>query len=273
MTCKNVAILFFVLAVGVIAKKESSQGEIKFEKLKDGYPAKLNEFPHNAAILKNGAFHCNAAILTSRYIISTAACVDNLDGYTITVRTGSNDYANGGNVYEMEQAFPYKDAGQIGSKPEGADYKYNIGLIKLKTPIKLGLAQRVVSLEDQPPTEKISGEGTVSGWGSYGTNEDSTVLQKLSVVMDAKDYCDDVPNFEPDIHHICTYLPSTGRGKQQCAGGDGSPLIYESRLRGIAVGKVKCGTGAPAIFLSTYYLKNFIEERLKEDIVAQEECD
>lgn len=83
-------------------------GEIKSEsdKIVGGDVISISDAPYQAALLYSGNFVCGASIISTKYLLSAAHCVQDYKN-KLSVRVGSNHAYKDGEVFQVEKAIQH----------------------------------------------------------------------------------------------------------------------------------------------------------------------
>ncbi|XP_018377215.1 PREDICTED: chymotrypsin-1-like [Trachymyrmex cornetzi] len=250
LTC----ILVALAIVGVYSDKP--------EKLVNGIPASIQEYPHCASLRDDNDHFCGGSIIDSRYILTAGHCVENLlsnDSLSsVTVVTGTTYLNTGGQAHKVEQVWCHEDYDP--SDPNGRS-PHDIGLIKLATPIKFGPGERAIRL----PTRDIKSDEkvTIAAWGSTGAGKPlHKNLQKLYAKAMLPDKCQSYHTIIfVDKTEFCTLITY---GTGLCSGDSGSGLIRNSdnTIVGLVSGGIPCAEGYPDVYTNVHSHVPWIEQKM-----------
>ncbi|NP_001166055.1 serine protease 122 precursor [Nasonia vitripennis] len=250
-----------------------------------GHDAKPGEFPHQVSLqfgipeVMPSTHFCGGSILNERWILTAVHCLEAMDeiGYLghFVVKAGKQNISR---VEETEQVsfvekyFKHENYTGTEEEPGTSD----IGLIKLKTPLKLNerVAKIALPKKDSEPT----GQAILSGWGAIsdnGENQDHPqILQTVDLPIISRKECRQaiatiIPGTENlvDETNVCTG-PLTGE-HSACSGDSGGPLIVKNK-NGVAklVGIVSWGMspctapGAPSVYVRVSHFIDWITQKM-----------
>ncbi|XP_017775837.1 PREDICTED: chymotrypsin-1-like [Nicrophorus vespilloides] len=226
--------------------------ESKFSwKIIGGENAYEGFFPYHVSVKLKGSHLCGGSIVTTKWIITSASCVQDVDISSLSVVVGSIKVNSGGFTYKAEKAIyhEYYD-------PYLNDF--DIAVIKLKESIEYGDFVQPIGLTDRP----VSGEedSILVGWGSKSEyfSED---LQYIIAKTISREKCENMHSSSLiSDSHICTYTPSGGT----CLGDTGGPLvdISEGKLIGIISWMRPCVIGTPDVYTSIYHFRSWILQQI-----------
>ncbi|XP_066592721.1 trypsin iota-like [Prorops nasuta] len=230
--------IFVALSATMIGSEATNVYRLRIDKTID-----IKEAPFVAAIMLNNRYHCNSAIVSPQFILSTAGCIlmikDQLQN--VKIRTGTNNLRKGGHTSAVEAYF-LNDVTRYDIEETKL---YTIGALKLKTPIPFGVTQKPIQIgrlpqdlyESNPPqfiTPLLKKWRTpVYGWGqNWRGDENSLGFRKIEGAVILRDaHCQRfVKNAGIGYlnHHICSYVRSGYLGN------DSSLLVYDNKLVGLA---------------------------------------
>ncbi|XP_066597488.1 uncharacterized protein [Prorops nasuta] len=254
------------------------------EGLHNNLMAKSIKFPYMAAItIYDSKLVCNGVLITNQLVLTAAHCIApyvNRPKYETSVITGTP-------IYNAEQynntKLPFTKSKiskyyfHVKWRPDSRERKYDITVLKLLNPIKVNLNQRPIRL----PLSLLDFGlyGLSSGWGTF--DNDFKISYSLQfLVLSFSDNligdCSKVAPFKIEDYQFCMKRIIIN-GKEACAGGSGSPLVYNGVLLALATG-VPCNKYGIDIFTKVNYFINFIHEVLdlksmiqqKKNIILEE---
>ncbi|XP_029168465.1 trypsin delta-like [Nylanderia fulva] len=129
------------------------------EKLVNGTPTTIKEWPHAISLRLNNQHSCGGSIISSKCILTAAHCVEPFKSTRgLTVVSGTTYLNSGGVHHEIAELKAHEGYGEDGS--------HDIGLIKLSQPIKFDENTQPIKL---PTSDIEKGDGvTLVAWGSKG---------------------------------------------------------------------------------------------------------
>lgn len=234
-----------------------------------GKNAKQGEYPHMAA-LGYGPYDdikwlCGGSLISDRFILTAAHCLDSSFGEVNYVRLGDVDL-NGTSYQDFK----------VQKRIQHPEYKipnvYNdIALLELEKPVVFTPYIKPACLYTNPNLESVKNHTLeATGWGSIGNNSKVTILQKVQLKLYEFESCLEkfgrtlgYPRGILEENQICV----GGDRKDTCSGDSGGPYqlyLFNKRLYSVvgvtSFGK-GCGVeGMPAIYTKVSYYVPWIEK-------------
>ncbi|POM63005.1 LOW QUALITY PROTEIN: Serine protease family S01A [Phytophthora palmivora] len=223
-----------------------------------GIEANIDKYPFLAS-LRDPFFDetfCGGALIAPQYILTAGHCIKT-DEMTIIATFGTNDSTGSG-------------SGEASSYPVIAGFRhplykkkehlYDVGLLKLKKPIKRKMAKLCAQ---DGSDNKVGTKATVLGWGKTEDSNgmSSPILEQLTIPIISNAECAKFPKYVGRVTPgmLCA---GVGDGRDTCNGDSGGPLIVD---KDILIGCVswgsKCGEQA-GIFTRLTYVMDYIEDIL-----------
>ncbi|XP_028137604.1 phenoloxidase-activating factor 3-like [Diabrotica virgifera virgifera] len=260
------------------------------DRIRNGQDADLNEFPWMALLSyrtrRGPDFKCGGTIINSRYILTAAHCISNLDTPMLGVRVGEyntrtrRDCVMGKDGTEKCINNPVQDLAieKIIPHPQfdASSISNDIGLLRVAK-INLNVENaRPVCLPLGEYRTKTFKRVTVTGWGVTDTQTGavSDILQKVDLPVVDLDHCRNV--YKNQSRALLTYRQVCAGGKNNqdsCPGDSGGPLhvagLIDDNARYIQQGVVsfgprECGLeGFPGIYTRVAYYMDWILNNLR----------
>ncbi|KAL4127869.1 hypothetical protein PRIC2_006866 [Phytophthora ramorum] len=199
---------------------------------------------------------CAGALIAPQYILTAGHCIKT-DEMDIVATFGTNDSTGSGSgdakQFPVIQGFRHP----MYKKKE---HLYDVGLLKLKTPVKRKTAK--LCAVDGSDNE-VGTMATVLGWGKTedSSGAASPILEQLTIPVISNAQCG---KFEKYVGRVTEGMlcAGTGNGKDTCNGDSGGPLLVDDDiLIGCVSWGSKCGEQA-GIYTRLTYVMDYIEDIL-----------
>jgi secreted trypsin-like serine protease len=212
-------------------------------------------YPFAAALqTTDGEFFCGGSLIEASWVLTAAHCVQKRDPSSFTVRVGSNDRTQGGEVGKPDKLVVNPDYNASGA---GGD----IAMVHLSTPVTAA----PVGLDTAAP---VGMSVRLLGWGQTcptpGCGDGPAMLQQLDTHLVDPAKC--TAAIKADVE-LCTDNPDGKSGA--CYGDSGGPELTQADGRWLLVGETSrpgdnsstCGT-APSIYTSAVAYAGWIDQQL-----------
>ncbi|KAG3059967.1 hypothetical protein PC122_g20121 [Phytophthora cactorum] len=223
-----------------------------------GTDANIDKYPFLAS-LRDSFFEenfCAGTLIAPQYILTAGHCI-RTDEMDIIATFGTNDSAGSGSGAAISVPVIEGFRHPLYKKKE---HLYDVGLLKLKKPIKRKMA-KLCAVDGSD--NKVGTMGTVLGWGKTETSGElgSPVLQQLTLPVISNAECGKFKKYVGRVTEgmMCA---GTGNDKDTCNGDSGGPLLVDGNiLIGCVSWGSKCGEQA-GIFTRLSYVMDYIEDIL-----------
>jgi len=225
----------------------------------NGEEAIRGEFPWQLSQQRLGAtwsHSCGASLLSSRYALSAAHCVDGAAVTVLRVVAGIHDRFEAGETSNLSGYKMHENYGAAGSGTFGND----IAILTLSTPISANGANiQFASLPDNNNDLLFGRRCVISGWGRTGaSNILPTYLQKASTNIISTSECNTllspVSGATATDNMVCLFESETQAGS--CNGDSGGPLNCNypnaDDTRIVVAGVTSWGISGSGVCLPTY---------------------
>ncbi|XP_072744228.1 transmembrane protease serine 9-like [Anoplolepis gracilipes] len=259
------AIVFFALLTVAFAEKPHVGLRVPFlPQVVGGDEAPKNYYPFIVSLQQYGSHFCAGSIVNSEWIVTAAHCI--LATSSFVVNAGKHNIEvteDTEQLVEVAQTFVHE-------KYQGGVGPFDIGLIKLATPLKFTTEVQPIALPE--PGKIPTGDAILIGWGSTSQSWIPNMPAKLQYVnlhYVPLDVCDDsverLTGSSP-VHetNVCTG-PLDG-GISACSGDSGGPLVSSNGQKLVLTGIVSwgiilCGTrGAPSVYTGVSHYNEWIQQ-------------
>ena len=207
---------------------------------------------------------CGGSIIAQDWVVTAAHCLDGLSVLQYDVMAGQHNI----HLPDPHQQVRLVSRGIIHPNYTWDDKEFDIGLIKLASPLKLTDYVQPVPLAEvrDPPA---GGECEATGWGV--TQEDGMFLagnlRKVTIPLVSDEDCFQIYQYLMRDNMIC----AGETGKDSCSGDSGGPLVCPLGsggapvLTGVTSWGQGCGRpGKPGVYTEVAYFSSWIEDTMAE---------
>ncbi|XP_055601066.1 chymotrypsin-2-like [Uranotaenia lowii] len=219
-----------------------------------GVDAEDGAAPYQVSIQVESGHWCGGAIVSEKWILTAAHCLEGLQPRDFRILAGTNDLESG-NKYSEVDFFTYHSRWNIPS------HHNDIGLMRLKVP--LNFTDRIQSIEYSEKYVPDNATLVLTGWGRISNDGISpSKLQILNLTHVDYERCRELLHNNPalDIGNLCTF---TKKGEGACSGDSGGPITWNGKLVGICSwGSIHCGDGIPDAHARVSYYHDWIRTNM-----------
>ncbi|KAG8310686.1 hypothetical protein J6590_059486 [Homalodisca vitripennis] len=215
----------------------------------NGKKASIKKFPYMVSIMAEDSLLGSGVILNSHWILTTAFNVAWYPVEDLEFRAGSNSYEHGGQILTAEKVIVHENY---------SGYDYDIAVVKLSKPIKLGKKAKPIKLG----TKALKGKTKVvaSGWGpssEYGDPSPNLLSGELTVL----DWNNCYESYPHDLTSrlMCTFDTNVA----PCGADFGDPVVYKKAVYGLYAGGYGCVT-MPSLFTDVANLSKWVKSAIKQ---------
>jgi len=251
----------------------------------------VDEFPW-AALLEYRAkrssqttYACGGSLISSRYVITAAHCINVGDWELFSVRLGEWDLESDVDCYQDDCADPPIDVPveqkirHEGYDPKDGNTANDIALLRLAQPVKSTYFVKPICLPTEPKLSARNKDYTgqsfdVTGWGKTEWGIKSRYKLAVSVPVVNKAQCNRA--YEPNRLTITDKQICAGGGdtKDSCNGDSGGPLMARDKtskgvsymyiLGIVSYGPEKCATeGVPGVYTRVSEYIDWIKRNMR----------
>ncbi|KYM95215.1 Chymotrypsin-2, partial [Cyphomyrmex costatus] len=222
-----------------------------------GIDAPDGKYPYQVSLKDavTGKHFCGGAIVSQKYVITAAHCLDTYDSTDILVDVGSTRLYCPVDIqrYRADKLILYPHFNKT-------LHMNDIGLIRLTKDIRFSETIKPIALisYDRNFTDI---DFIVTGWGELWW--DGPTLERLQQTMLTGFSHKKCALAHKDItdNHICTFGAWYDRQKIICHGDSGGPLTFEGALAGIvSFGILPCISGFPVVSTRVYNYREWVNE-------------
>ncbi|MEN7548624.1 trypsin-like serine protease [Rapidithrix thailandica] len=239
-----------------------------------GSEANIQDFPYQVALLdmNNGErLHCGGAILTKRFVLTAAHCLEGRDPGSLQVLIGQSKLsATEGQRFAIKR--------WVSQPFNPVTNEYDLAILELATPLDFTTqaltAQPIPVFSLAEEQLGLTNEGvwaTISGWGAmqFGTGIASNQLRQAQVPVVANEKVAGWLDDEGITSKIFPHMLAAGKeegGVDACQGDSGGPLVVNDaagrkKLAGITSWGIGCGEARkPGIYTRVAHFEQWIYE-------------
>ena len=189
----------------------------------NGSAALLGEWPWQVELTKNGGTRCGGSLLSDRWVLTAAHCVDGQSAAQLAVRAGLINHTTPGPQVQTRSVLSY----QIHPDWDSSTLEHDVALIQLSSAVTFGRYVQPIAIEENEVP--VGTEAFVTGWGwTMGGGSVSNTLQETSLPVVATAECNDagtLPLTVTDTMLCMGYVDGETGG---CHGDSGGPLVIPS---------------------------------------------
>lgn len=178
---------------------------------------------------------CSGAIVSSKSVLTTATCINNLQPEEVEVAVGSNKYYDAIYTYDVLT---------ITKHPKFVSSTYNNDIAVLTLPQQITTYYNVAPIAlatTLPSVNTVLIDSAFGAVDSYMTLPDT--LQRTNLAAFPPNYCQTLKSTRLTDSNFCA--GDLAGKKDMCPLDQGAPLVYQGKLYGIYSWGGNCGLAAP----------------------------
>ncbi|XP_074061048.1 serine protease 57-like [Macrotis lagotis] len=218
-------LLSWMATLGQLTSSGAHQGRIV-----GGQEAKPHSYPFAVSIQHEGEHFCGGSLIRPQWVLTAAHCEmsKNLTEYQVVLGAHSLITPEPTQqVFGILRAVPYP---LYNAQADTCD----IQLLKLNGSALLSHSVRPISLPRWNTEVRPGTQCRICGWGDIPDQEESTtVLMETSVVVVARQTCNNLWKGNINQDMVCTTGSKRDHFQGVCGGDSGGPLICRGRLQGV----------------------------------------
>ncbi|XP_039488959.1 trypsin beta [Drosophila santomea] len=251
--------LKLILSLSIAGLVSASQIPGPEERIVRGYYIPIEYVPWQVSMLNATLHRCGGVIYSDRTILTAAHCLHNVAVKDLSVRAGSSYWSKGGQVQRVLKAIKHPKYRHFPNPV------YDVAVLILEDPLKLGSAVDEISLAENTPDA-----GTItlaSGWGlTRVPGFHWPILHGVHVTILNRTECE---NYYKDINYKVTndMICADAHQGDTCKGDSGGPLVdtKNRKLVGIVSWGAGCGTN-PGVYADVAFFRNWLKYTVQENI-------
>ncbi|XP_317174.3 trypsin-5 [Anopheles gambiae] len=218
-----------------------------------GFVIDISDAPYQISLQYDDDHNCGGSILSSKWILTAAHCINDNAPSKPTVRVGSSEHASGGTVIRVARIVPHP--------MHGSKNNYDIALLELKNELTFSEKVQPIALPEQDEPIEEGTMGIVSGWGLTLSEADSNdVLRATNVPTVNQQECNKA--YQSRYGGITAQMFCAGYkqgGQDTCRQDSGGPFVAEGKLIGVISWGHECAlAGYPGVYARVASVRDWI---------------
>ncbi|KAM7354832.1 seminase-like [Cochliomyia hominivorax] len=227
------------------------------ERIVNGIVTTIRKAKFVVYISVDGEFRCGGSLVTPKYVVTAAHCVEGVENIDLTVTGGATYLSEEGVKRNVSKIFVHKEFNIYCGHMDVAVLELSEALIGDNiSPIELCKSE--LEAKDQV---------SVYGWGQMSEDNvnPSNQLRMINIPIVDRRRCRKM------YWGICDIIPEMFcaggiRGKSSCFGDSGGPAVFNNQLCGVISGGVGCGRNKfPGLYTNIASFLDFINEIIEKE--------
>lgn len=205
----------------------------------------------------NGKFICGGSLVSPKFVITAAHCIDGVNPSKVTVVGGATRLSEPGVRRSVTKIIKPQNY----NKPK--PYHMDVAVLKLASDMK---GDNIETIQLCEANWKFGDYIDVYGWGQLAENNKAQVQQmrKVRVPLVLRSKCVEAYRQRETITDSMFCAGDLANGKDSCYGDSGGPAIFQNQLCGIVSWGLRCAsTKYPGVYTSIKSVRNFIDRAMK----------
>ncbi|XP_035478966.2 transmembrane protease serine 4a isoform X1 [Scophthalmus maximus] len=250
----------------VISLSCSDCGDVGFQdRIVGGTDAVIDDWPWQVSLQQGGQHTCGGSLVSPRWVVTAAHC------FAGSKKELSRWRVVSGRTFMGTLGGSYVDRIILNGDYDPARNDYDIALMRLSSPITVGVARKPVCLPPKAFGLAAKASMTVTGWGYLEENgKVSPSLQKANIPLIDHAVCSSPTVYGSTVTQrmICAGFME---GKvDACQGDSGGPLVHFTSSRWYLVGVVSWGVGCarerrPGVYSNVEEMLNWIHTVIEKN--------
>ncbi|XP_015806980.1 transmembrane protease serine 4a isoform X2 [Nothobranchius furzeri] len=230
---------------------------VSSDRIVGGVNAKIEEWPWQVSLQHNGQHTCGGSLVSPQWVVTAAHC------FSSTKKELSRWRVMSGQTYLTTLGGSYVDRIIVNGQYATKENDYDIALMKLSSPIKVGVKSKPVCLPPKSLNVPDNFPLAVTGWGLLKENGVvSDTLQVAHISLIGRSTCASPAIYGSHITQRMICAGSMKGGVDACQGDSGGPLTYFSSQWNL-IGVVSWGVGCaeanrPGVYTNMDEMLNWI---------------
>lgn len=137
-----------------------------------------SQYPYQCGLFYNNGFTCGGALITNRWVVTAAHCIEGRTAGSMSIRVGSTSQT-GGTQYQISRLIIHESYG---------NFMNDIGLMQTTSNVALSGNVATINLAQNLPASGAS--HTVTGWGRTSNGgSTSATLKQLNTALQTSATC------------------------------------------------------------------------------------
>jgi secreted trypsin-like serine protease len=181
------------------------------------------EWPWQVQITKDGGHWCGGSLLSDRWVLTAAHCVDGQSDASLSVRAGLTKLVPAGPNVQVRTVLSH----QIHPAWNAATLENDVALIRLSSAVVFNLHVQPIAIEDR--VAPVDTHAYVTGWGwTAAGGSTSNTLQETSLGVVDSAVCDAAGTLSLPVQASMLCTGYVGGDHGGCHGDSGGPLVVPS---------------------------------------------
>nr|XP_057936798.1 transmembrane protease serine 4a isoform X2 [Doryrhamphus excisus] len=249
----------------VVSLSCSDCGQVGQNRIVGGTDANIEDWPWQVSLQQGGQHTCGGSLVSPRWVVTAAHC------FAGGKKELSRWKVLSGRTYMGTLGGSSVDRIILNGDYNPARNDYDIALMRLTSPIKVGVSQKPVCIPPKAFGLTASAPLVVTGWGYLEENGNiSPSLQKANIPLIERAKCSSPAVYGSSItdRMICAGFLE---GKvDACQGDSGGPLVYFTSSSWYLVGVVSWGVGCarerrPGVYCNVEEMLNWIHTVIEKN--------
>ncbi|XP_022609583.1 transmembrane protease serine 4-like isoform X1 [Seriola dumerili] len=244
----------------------SDCGQVGFQdRIVGGTDALIEDWPWQVSLQQGGQHTCGGTLVSPRWVVTAAHC------FTGSKKELSRWRVVSGRTYMGTLGGSYVDRIIINGDYNPSRNDYDIALMRLSSPITVGVNRRPVCLPPKAFGLAAGASMTVTGWGYLEENgKVSPSLQKANIPLINRSVCSSPTVYGSAITQTMICAGFLKGQVDACQGDSGGPLVHLSSSRWYLVGVVSWGVGCarerrPGVYCNVEELLGWIHAAIEKN--------